>query len=105
MWTLIRFSRRRVPRRRSAAGAVPLWAIISFTPASSARRRQALVCSKIETSLCASSYNKEFSIPTIADHQGACLIARYTRPEMGHIWSDQNRFQTWLDVEVAATET
>src|SRR5271168_5351397 len=24
---------------------------------------------------------------------------------MGHIWSDQNKFRTWLDVEVAATET
>ncbi len=33
------------------------------------------------------------------------MIPRYTRPEMGRIWSDQNRFQTWLDVEVAATET
>src|SRR6202041_1195347 len=33
------------------------------------------------------------------------LISRYTRPEMGRIWSDQNKFQTWLDVELAATET
>jgi len=33
------------------------------------------------------------------------VIARYTRPEMGHIWSDENRFRTWLAVEVAATET
>jgi adenylosuccinate lyase len=33
------------------------------------------------------------------------LISRYTRPEMGRIWSDANRFQTWLAVEVAATET
>jgi len=33
------------------------------------------------------------------------LIARYTRPEMGHIWSDQNKFRTWLEVELAATET
>jgi adenylosuccinate lyase len=24
---------------------------------------------------------------------------------MGHIWSDQNRFRTWLEVEIAATET
>lgn len=32
------------------------------------------------------------------------MIARYTRPEMGHIWSDENKFRTWLDVEVAATE-
>src|ERR1700716_4592185 len=33
------------------------------------------------------------------------LIPRYTRPEMGHIWSDENRFRTWLAVEAAATET
>jgi adenylosuccinate lyase len=33
------------------------------------------------------------------------LIARYTRPEMGRIWSDENKFRTWLAVEVAATET
>jgi len=33
------------------------------------------------------------------------LIARYTRPEMGRIWSDENRFRTWLQVEIAATET
>lgn len=33
------------------------------------------------------------------------MIARYTRPEMGRIWSEDNRFRTWLTVEVAATET
>jgi adenylosuccinate lyase len=33
------------------------------------------------------------------------LIPRYTRPEMGRIWSDENKFRTWLQVEVAATET
>ncbi len=33
------------------------------------------------------------------------MIERYTRPEMGRVWSDQNKFQKWLDVELAATET
>jgi adenylosuccinate lyase len=33
------------------------------------------------------------------------LIARYTRAEMGRVWSDENRFQKWLEVELAATET
>ena len=33
------------------------------------------------------------------------VIPRYTRPEMGRIWSEENRFRTWLAVEVAATET
>jgi len=33
------------------------------------------------------------------------VIARYTRPEMGRIWSDENKFRQWLAVELAATET
>ncbi|HTY84254.1 MAG TPA: adenylosuccinate lyase [Silvibacterium sp.] len=33
------------------------------------------------------------------------MIPRYTRPQMARIWSDENRFRTWLAVEVAATET
>jgi len=33
------------------------------------------------------------------------VIPRYTRPAMARIWSDENRFRTWLAVEVAATET
>jgi len=33
------------------------------------------------------------------------LIPRYTRAEMGRVWSDENRFQKWLDVELAAAET
>jgi adenylosuccinate lyase len=32
------------------------------------------------------------------------MIPRYTRPEMGRIWSDQNRFHQWLEVELAASE-
>ncbi len=32
------------------------------------------------------------------------MIARYTRPEMGRIWSDGNRFQQWLEVELAAAD-
>jgi adenylosuccinate lyase len=31
------------------------------------------------------------------------MILRYTRPEMGRIWSDQNRFSQWLEVELAAS--
>ncbi len=30
------------------------------------------------------------------------MISRYTRKEMERIWSDENRYQKWLDVEVAA---
>ena len=32
------------------------------------------------------------------------MIPRYTRPEMGRIWEDQNKFQKWLEVELAACE-
>src|SRR5579864_7536117 len=32
------------------------------------------------------------------------MIPRYTRPEMGRIFSDENRFAQWLEVELAATE-
>lgn len=30
------------------------------------------------------------------------MIARYTRPEMAELWSEEMQFQSWLDVELAA---
>src|SRR5262245_25839051 len=33
------------------------------------------------------------------------MIVRYTRPRMGKIWEDQNKYQRWLDVELAVVET
>jgi adenylosuccinate lyase len=33
------------------------------------------------------------------------MIRRYTHPDMGAIWSEQRRYETWLAVELAATET
>ncbi len=32
------------------------------------------------------------------------MISRYTNPEMGRLWSDQYRYETWLAVEIAAAE-
>ncbi len=32
------------------------------------------------------------------------MIQRYTREEMGRVWSDENKFQKWLEVELAATD-
>ena len=32
------------------------------------------------------------------------MIARYTHPDMGRIWSDQRRYETWLLVEIAAAD-
>ncbi|HEU4638364.1 MAG TPA: adenylosuccinate lyase, partial [Candidatus Binatia bacterium] len=32
------------------------------------------------------------------------MIPRYTGPEMGRIWSEENSFQKWLDIEILAAE-
>ncbi len=32
------------------------------------------------------------------------MIPRYTRPEMGEVWSQQRKLECWLEVELAATE-
>ncbi len=32
------------------------------------------------------------------------MIERYTREEMGSIWTDENRFKAWLEVEILACE-
>ena len=32
------------------------------------------------------------------------MIERYTRPGMGALWTDDHKFQTWLEVELAACE-
>lgn len=32
------------------------------------------------------------------------MIARYTRPAMGRIWSEENKYRAWLTVEIAASE-
>jgi adenylosuccinate lyase len=33
------------------------------------------------------------------------VIERYTRPEMGWIWSEQHKLETWLHVELAVVDT
>jgi adenylosuccinate lyase len=40
-----------------------------------------------------------------AGRRRAFLIPRYTRPEMGRVWSDENKFRCWLQVETAASLT
>lgn len=32
------------------------------------------------------------------------MLERYTRPEMGKIWTEQNKYQSWLEVEILADE-
>ena len=43
------------------------------------------------------------SNPVSASKRGA-MIERYTRPEMGRIWTEENKIRKWLDVELAALE-
>src|ERR1035437_1185829 len=39
-----------------------------------------------------------------AVRRGRQVIARYTRPAMGRIWSDENKYRCWLTVETAASQ-
>lgn len=32
------------------------------------------------------------------------MIERYTRPEMGAIWTEENKYNAWLEVEILACE-
>ena len=32
------------------------------------------------------------------------MIPRYTHPDMGRIWSEERRYETWLQVEIAAAQ-
>ncbi|MGD8397166.1 MAG: adenylosuccinate lyase, partial [Candidatus Eiseniibacteriota bacterium] len=32
------------------------------------------------------------------------MIERYTRPAMGRLWSEQTKFETWLEVEIGFLE-
>jgi len=32
------------------------------------------------------------------------MIDRYTRPEMGAIWTEENKYKSWLEVELLACE-
>lgn len=32
------------------------------------------------------------------------MIERYTRPEMGAIWTEENKYRAWLEVEILACE-
>src|SRR3989475_877278 len=57
------------------------------------------------TTLFRSPIHLESLVPQSQKTKRAHLIPRYTRPEIGRIWSDENRFRTWLAVEIAASDT
>src|SRR5919198_393585 len=42
--------------------------------------------------------------PPIQSLYLAYMIDRYSRPEMSKIWSDQRKFEIWLEIEVLACE-
>ena len=41
---------------------------------------------------------------TVHSADAGSMIERYTNPEMGRIWSDQRKYETWLQVEIAAAD-
>src|SRR5512134_1842997 len=43
--------------------------------------------------------------PLVSSKRDLPLIERYTRPEMGVVWSEQRKLDTWLEVELAVVET
>ncbi len=45
-------------------------------------------------------FGPAFAVKSFGDE----MIARYTRPQMAALWSDQSKFERWLKVELAATE-
>src|SRR3984885_1124733 len=53
------------------------------------------------------SISRSKSAPWMEDERRrrSVVIPRYTRSEMGRVWSDANKYAKWLDVELAATET
>ena len=32
------------------------------------------------------------------------MIPRYTRPEMGKVWTEQRKYETWLEIELLVCE-
>jgi adenylosuccinate lyase len=42
--------------------------------------------------------------PYLSSSKEKTMIPRYTRPEMGRIWTDENKFEKWLHIEILACE-
>jgi len=53
---------------------------------------------------CAIGYPARVTVAESKIGNPKSMIPRYTRPEMGRIWTEENKFQKWLDVEVATAE-
>jgi len=48
-------------------------------------------------------YNKGLPLLTVAAWERLYLIDRYTLPAMGRIWTEENKYSCWLEVESAAS--
>jgi len=73
-------------------------------------KKPAPLKNKIQVSLSREFSPAKFSSSATPDFDGVCseefrLISRYTREEMGRVWSEEGKFRRWLEVELAATET
>jgi len=33
------------------------------------------------------------------------MLNRYSRPEMANIWSEENKYRAWLEVEISSGST
>ena len=42
--------------------------------------------------------------PVRAKRKENFMIERYSRPEMANIWSEENKYRAWLEVEILADE-
>src|SRR5438093_11997526 len=49
-------------------------------------------------------YSEHDAGPTQRERDGRTVISRYTRDELGRLWSDEARMESWRRVEVAACE-
>src|SRR4029453_2502379 len=67
----------------------------------SSRCRQA---SRVRASRSTAREMRPCSRPASSAVSGAPMIERYTRREMGQIWSEQRKLEAWLEVEVAVCE-
>ena len=54
--------------------------------------------------MCAFSGRGDWQATASAASRLPLVIARYSRPAMARIWSDEGKFARWLDVELAALE-
>src|SRR5918999_1299545 len=102
-------SRGRLRSSSTRSGAAPACSSASASSPSAATRMatsgrasaSAIRISSASPALSSTSRTAGFGAGVI---RWPAMIARYTRPELGSIWTDEARMTAWRDVEVAAAE-